>query len=92
MWRERLPKISELSKSLAAQHVDNLYLKTLCELTAVISALVYKCTCTITDLALQELENSWIQSQILSLDLVNCVKGLIALQCAKQLLSTSDIK
>ena len=44
VWRERLPKISELSKSLAAQHVDNLYLKTLCELTAVISALVYKCT------------------------------------------------
>ena len=31
-----------------AQFVDNLYLKTLCKPSAVISALVYNCTCTVT--------------------------------------------
>ena len=37
----------------AAQPLDNLYLKTLCKPTAVISALMYNCTCTIAALPLQ---------------------------------------
>ena len=54
VWRERLQKISELSNFvITAQLLDNLYLKTLCKPTAVISALMYNCTCTIAAPPLQ---------------------------------------
>ena len=54
VWRERLQEISELSNFvMMAQLLDNLYLKTLCKPTAVISALMYNCTCTITASPLQ---------------------------------------
>ena len=47
--RKGLQEISELSNFvITAQLLDNLYLKTLCKPTAVISALMYNCTCTIT--------------------------------------------
>ena len=49
VWRKGLQEISELSNFvITAQLLDNLYLKTLCKPTAVISALMYNCTCTIT--------------------------------------------
>ena len=49
-----------------AQFVDNLYLKTLCKPSAVISALVYNCTCTVTAPPLQgwTLDNECLKTKV----------------------------